>query len=127
MKIRCENNSIRFRLRKSELSQLRAGDSVRTEVFFQTGLGFSWELWIDTAAETARATGYGSHVAVALPLEMAMQWIDSEQVGIEFFQPIDRDQRLRVLIEKDFPCKDRPGEDKSDFFVELAAEKPALC
>lgn len=127
MKIRCENNSIRFRLRKSEIAQLRAGANVRTEVFFATGLGFSWEIWVDPSAENARADGYGSHVSVALPLETAAQWIDSEEVNLEFFQPIDREHRLHVLVEKDFPCKDRPSEDKADFFGELAVARPAAC
>jgi hypothetical protein len=34
---------------------------------------------------------------------------------------------VHVLVEKDFPCKDRPDEDKKDFFEELADQQAPLC
>lgn len=121
MKLRCEKNSLRFRLRKSEIEELKNAGSLRTEVYFSPGLGFSYEIWLDMSADVIRAMHYGSHIAIALPLELALGWINTEQVGIEFFQKIDKEQRLHILIEKDFPCKDRPDENKADFFIDLAS------
>lgn len=127
MKLRCERNSLRFRLRKSEIEELKNAGSLRTEVYFSPGLGFSYEIWLDLSAEEIRAIHYGSHISIALPLEIALDWIASDRVGIEHFQKIDRTQNLHVLIEKDFPCKDRPEENKADFFTDLAAQSPAVC
>lgn len=127
MKLRCEKNSLRFRLRKSEIEELKNAGSLRTAVYFSPGIGFSYEIWLDMSSDEIRATHYGSHISVALPLNFALDWINSERVGIEFFQKIDKEQRLHILIEKDFPCKDRPEENKVDFFIELAMESPASC
>jgi hypothetical protein len=44
---------------------------------------------------------------------------DTDEVGIYKLINIDADQVLDISIEKDFPCKDRPEEDKSDTFTEL--------
>ncbi len=127
MKLRCEKNSIRLRLRKSDLNRLQAEGSIRNEVSFAFGMSFSWELHLDQNAETVHAEGYGSHIKISLPLALATQWIDSQQVGIEHFQPIDRQNQLHILVEKDFPCKDRPEEDKADTFTELATQTAAAC
>ena len=61
-------------------------------------------------------------IQVTLPLSIAMPWMDSDQVGIEH----TLDSGLNILIEKDFPCKTRDDEDKSDTFQELV-EKNDTC
>ncbi len=55
--------------------------------------------------------------------------IDTDEVGIYGFLKLDNNKSTEIIIEKDFPCKDRPEEDKRDTFQELADknEKAKLC
>ena len=57
----------------------------------------------------ATATFENSNILVTLPTRAAMQWMESDEPGIEASTGT-----LRLLIEKDFQCLHReaaPGED----------------
>lgn len=127
MKIRCEQNSIRLRLRRSELVQLRAEKWLGTAVHFPDGKTFGWELMLDDTLKDMTATLHAGRVSITVPARTAAQWMDSGEIGMECFLPLGGGSALHILVEKDFPCKDRPGEDKSDFFTELSEEAPVKC
>ena len=56
-------------------------------------------------------------IIVEIPLAAARDWTESNLVGLENEQKIDEKQTLKILIEKDFACSDRPlDEDNSDTF-----------
>ena len=57
----------------------------------------------------------------------AQKWMSTDQVGIELENELDNGEHLHILIEKDFPCKDRTDEDKSDTFFEIADEQTDAC
>ena len=123
MKIRCETNSVRLRLRKSEIEALRKNHFLRTEVKFPGEVLFAWELRLDPESVDMNAGFSEGTLFIRLPFAAAFQWMDSEQVGM--VAP-DADG-LYLLVEKDFPCKDRPDEDKADYFQELADQQEPLC
>jgi len=127
MKIRCEQDSIRLRLRKSELGQLRNEHKLSTAVHLPGGKILTWELLLDEKTSDVNASFTNDTILVVLPLNVAKHWMDGETVGLEAFIPNGSAHQLHVLVEKDFPCKDRPEEDKIDFFTELAAIQPPLC
>lgn len=127
MKIRCEYNSIRLRLRKSEVAQLRAEKWIETTVHFPDGPVFAWELTLSSHKPEMAAQFDGGRISIAVPIEQAQAWMDTDAVSLEQFIPLSGGGSLHLLIEKDFPCKDRPEEDKADFFNELAAESPVTC
>ena len=62
-----------------------------------------------------------------IPHERAIHWIESNEVGIESVSKVSSSEALSVLVEKDFPCLDRPNEDKSDTFWELVPENEKSC
>ena len=66
-------------------------------------------------------------VCVSLPEPIAKSWIETNEVSLETEQALAQGTALHLLIEKDFPCKDRPDEDKSDTFQELASENNQVC
>jgi hypothetical protein len=66
-------------------------------------------------------------LVLTLPKKEALEWIITNKVGIESHINLSNDEQLHLLIEKDFPCLDRPEEDKSDTFWELAPETPDAC
>lgn len=127
MKIRCEQNSIRLRLRKSELVQLRAEQWLKSELHFPNGTVFAWELLLNEELADITADFSDGKLAIRIPASTAQNWMDTEQVGMECFLPLGDGHALHVLVEKDFPCKDRPEEDKTDFFNELAEGAPVNC
>jgi len=127
MKIRCDQHSIRLRLRKSELVQLRAEKWLETSVHFPGGQVFVWELALREHTPDIEAHFSEGRIRVQVPEAQALNWMDTETVAMECFLPTGGGPSLHILIEKDFPCKDRPDEDKSDFFTELAEDAPVKC
>ena len=121
MKLRCIQNSIRLRLRKSDINALATAGIIREEVWFPGGEGFTFSLAISNQNPKVSVHFETSDLRVLLPENMAKAWIDSNQVGIERYIDLPFNKsHLHVLIEKDFPCKDRVNEDKADTFTELA-------
>ncbi len=128
MKMRCVQNSIRLRLRKSEIEALRKGVTIMEEVGFPgetSSLSFSLNMADNTSG--IQATYIDHQIQITIPQNQATSWIDSNQVGLETFIPLQNAKQLQVLIEKDFPCKDRENEDKSDLFGDLAEEEVKAC
>jgi len=127
MKLRCTENSIRIRIKKSELAQLAKDKGVVEKIHFGNQIALSFALSIDESIQQVAATFLENHLVVSLPATIANKWINTNQVGIEVNNPISQEHQLHILIEKDFPCLDREEEDKSDTFWELAPETPDAC
>lgn len=117
MKIRIKDNSIRLRLMQTEVQQLRHRGEVSACTTFAERQIFSYHLRTDDALDAPNARLAGTTVTVTLPTAQAHRWADTDQVGIEHWQPNGTPDGLRLLIEKDFKClTDRPHEDESDAF-----------
>ena len=127
MKLRCTENSIRIRIRKSELDQLAQTKRVEEKVRFGNQVVLTFALSINETIQQVAATLLDNNLVVSLPKSAANEWINSNQVGIEVNKETGDDQNLHILIEKDFPCLDRENEDKSDTFWELASDTPDAC
>ena len=123
MKLRLEGNSIRLRVRKSDLTKLQTKGVITETLVFPNSLNFNYELRTDTNTETVDAQLSATAITVSIPLSMATNWLNSDVVGLEHTV----NNGLFILIEKDFPCTDRPWEDTSDTFFELVNEKEMLC
>jgi hypothetical protein len=116
MKLRMEGNSIRLRLKKSDIEKLKKEGIVGETVAFSDNLYFYYKLKTNQHDQEINATFVHSSVQITLPLPLATTWMDTDQVGIHF----TLDSGLTILIEKDFPCKTRDDENKEDTFQELA-------
>jgi len=127
MKLRCVHNSIRIRIRKSELQELDAEGIITETVSFGGSTMFAYTLAVDAMRDEVNAEYMDNLLAVHIPLVQAQRWITSNEVGIEVNKTLDNGENLHILIEKDFPCVDRVDEDKSDTFTELATKKPDVC
>ena len=126
MKLRCTENSIRLRLRKSDIAELATEGVITETIAFPCSNDLSFELRVAKVKKVEAKFANGV-IVVNLPQETGMNWINSNQVGIETEQPLAENAALYILIEKDFPCKDRPEENKADTFEELASEEGAAC
>ena len=126
MKLRFERDALRYRLRKSDLEQLNHSGFVTNKVSFPSGT-LHYELRVSDVPETT-ANINDNFISVQVPLGIATEWINTEEVGIYHRMHIG-DEILDITIEKDFPCKDRPEEDRTDTFSELAEKhgKDEVC
>jgi hypothetical protein len=108
MKLRMHDNSLRLRLSQSDVTRLHDTGKVEEVVVFEPGNELVYA--IETGAlHEATATFDHAKIRVTLPTRAAMQWMESDQTGIEASTGT-----LRLLIEKDFQCLHRaaaPGED----------------
>ena len=128
MKLRTTNNSIRIRIRKSELALLKNDSKIEEVIYFPNDVQFAFALAVAKEVEEISVSLNQNTLTILIPHNIAIGWINTNQVGIEYNLPISIDKNLHVLIEKDFPCLDRSNEDKSDTFWELApTETPEKC
>ncbi|MEP6846539.1 MAG: hypothetical protein ABI861_11065 [Panacibacter sp.] len=127
MKLRFENKSIRFRIRKSELQQLKEHGFIKEEVSFPNAV-LSYELRVTDIPEITPVFS-DNKIAIHIPVIKANHWMDTEEVGMYKLIDLDEDEVPDIIIEKDFPCKDRLHEDKSDTFTDLVdkAAKGKTC
>jgi len=127
MKLRTTHNSIRIRVRKSEIAVLHEQRRIEERIGFPGGAQFSFVLEIrpQTTPILVHLKPYQLVMTISEP--SAQEWINSNQVSVEDHIPFNGDESLHVLLEKDFPCLDRPKEDQSDTFWELAPDTPGPC
>jgi hypothetical protein len=121
MKIRFEKNSLRLRVRKSDVAELKQQGFI-TESVEMPGNVLTYELRISDVTEP-QALFKDNAVVTTIPRDIATEWLNTDEVGIYHMIPLGNNRTLELVIEKDFPCKDRPEEDRSDTFTELANEQ----
>lgn len=127
MKLRCTTNSIRMRLRRSEVRQLLDRGHMEDVVSFTPDKRFSFSIHLDQQTEQVRASREKDQIRLIIPWHLGRQWAQSDMVGISAEQPIGDGKVLQLLVEKDFPCMTRPDEDKADFFGDLQSQEPTVC
>jgi hypothetical protein len=125
MKLRFDKNSVRFRVRKSDLKVLSAQGFVKESVRFGVRTTFSYQLSIDENSDNLVASLSKNTLSVILPKKLAAQWANSNEVGIEYHFSTTATTTLLILIEKDFPCEHKE-DNMEDTFFELA-EKKEIC
>jgi len=117
MKLRLQSNSIRFRLKRSEVEQLATTHRIEEAIVTGSGLGNTFRYVLeasqDVAVPQAQLEPYG--VRVQLPVEAVARWASGPDVGIEADVPAG-DQQLHILIEKDFACLTASEEENTDTF-----------
>lgn len=114
--MRIQNNSIRLRLTRPEVDQVRRDGSVRAAIAFPGGARLDYAVESsDSALPEARFDG--AAIVVRVPRPLLRQWAESEEVSISGAQPLEDGDELSILVEKDFAClTPREGEDESEMF-----------
>jgi hypothetical protein len=115
MKIRIEDNSVRMRLRKSEVSKLAEQGRLCATTAFPEQL-FEYCLVADADIRDLEASFSKGKITVRLPEIWVRDWPDSPRVGFEASFDTG-DSGLHILIEKDFVCLDRDPKTQKDQFA----------
>ena len=118
MKLRIQDNSLRFRLTRSEVDALSRGGTVSATVGFPGGTALEYSLETSTMTGQPRAHFSSDRLVVQIPQAQARQWAATDEVSITAAQPLDDGEHsLSILVEKDFAClTPREGEDEADLF-----------
>ena len=117
MKLRFRENSIRLRLLQSEVKALRASGSIAEKITFGSSSDLVYRLRISDESKTISADFHGDEIVVEIPSDVAFDWIDTGKVGLEIEQETGNGKPLKILIERDFVCVERPADaDNADAF-----------
>lgn len=117
MKLRLKNNSIRLRLTQGEVTQFGQTGRVDEMIQFSGTRYFYYVLAKDAQVTELQAKFENETVIVLVPSDLADQWVNSSDVGIENDWDTASGITLKILVEKDFAClTERAGEDDTDAF-----------
>ena len=115
MKLRIHGSSLRLRVSRSDLENLKTAGYVEDALRFSANSALIYRLELAERADV-KARFTESLIVVELPNSLAAPWYAEDQVSISAQQGAAPDP-LDILIEKDFTCLvPRPGEDQADFF-----------
>jgi len=115
MKIRIEDNSVRMRLRRSEVSKLSEDGRLCATTSFPEQ-SFEYCLQADPEIDDLQASFSGGKITVRLPEPWLQTWPDSSRIGFESSFKVGASS-LHILVEKDFVCLDRDPETQKDQFA----------
>lgn len=112
MKVRILGNSIRFRLKRPEVSQFEKTGKVTEVVEFgpEDSDQLRFILEVHTGAGLA-VTFHSNTTTVKVPVATAQEWIQTELVGFDGKVDTAKGRTISVLVEKDFVCIDGNEKD----------------
>jgi hypothetical protein len=118
MKLRIKGNSVRVRLDRRDLEGLIAHGRIEDAVRFGQGQAFRYTVEVGSAPrERPRVCYDAGRLLMRINPVDAESWLAGDRVGFDHDQAVDGGV-LRVILEKDFACIDRPaGEEADDAFA----------
>ncbi|NOR36414.1 MAG: hypothetical protein GQ577_06665, partial [Woeseiaceae bacterium] len=118
MKLRIRENSVRLRLKRSEVDQIASGKSIVEETHFPDSV-LTYRLDVSDDGRFSTSFNEGN-LAIRVPLSELAQWAETDQVSMVAEQALANSGTLSLLIEKDFSClapgHHRPDEDDVDTY-----------
>jgi len=112
MKIRIKGNSLRYRLTRSDVDIFASKGLVHEKINFG-GAALHYDLRSSTGQQLSAAY-HDSHITIFFPAAWIKEWISSDKTGYEYTLPLDGNETLQLLVEKDFTCMDNTTEDQTD-------------
>ncbi len=112
MKIRIKDNSVRFRLTKSEVAQLCQTQSIKAQTDFMSNT-FYYEIIASNTVNNLSIDFVDNKITLLFPRQEADIWQASERITYEFIST-EKQGPFKILLEKDFACLDHSTEDQSD-------------
>ena len=117
MKIRIHGNSIRFRLKQTEVKHFREGGEIKEKISFgilpEDKLSFILKACTSGSFKITLETNI---VLLQVPAIMCAEWTNTDLVGFEEDVTTGKGETIRVLVEKDFKCLDGSDVDNEDAY-----------
>jgi len=110
MKLRFRQNSLRLRLNRREVEDLRSGGTLTEQVQFpgDTQLAYVLE---GATSRLPTVEFRGGMIRVAVPASEVSIWAKTEAMGMYYELPANGSS-LKVAIEKDLECIDDPQDER---------------
>ncbi|WP_263355200.1 DUF7009 family protein [Acidicapsa acidisoli] len=118
MKLRIKGNSLRFRLRQTELAALVDAGHIEETVY----LGSEPNARMTYALEHQPSLGcttlryHAPELTIVLATENVRAWAETKEVGIYAMIDLGAHGSLEVAVEKDYACLDLSDGDNIDTF-----------
>lgn len=120
MKLRIRGNSIRLRLLRGEVAKFGEKGTVEETINFGTAR-LTYVLQNSADADDIAAQFDGNEIVVKIPAATAREWTQTDLISLTGEQKIADGESLKILVEKDFVCLDRPDdEDNKDAYPNLS-------
>jgi hypothetical protein len=113
MKIRIKDNSVRFRLSKSEVKQLCETQSIVKQTEFVNTV-FHYKICVTENTEILSADFTNNCITLFFPKSKADTWFIDDIITHQNNMQLPNGNQLFLLLEKDFVCLDHTHEDQSD-------------
>jgi hypothetical protein len=112
MKIRIKDNSVRFRLTKSEVKKLCTENYIEAKTEFNSAT-LIYAISVQNI-ERLDADFESNKITLVFPAKDASNWYSNELITHEHSIQLNNGNMLKLLLEKDFVCLDHTTEDQSD-------------
>ena len=116
MKIRISGNSIRLRLSKTDVAQLKQYQHVSDKTIISGQEIFRYTLRSSSSIEKTRVTFQQGEILISIPQAQANIITDTDQIGVEELIENGTVEKLLLLIEKDLKCLDGNRGEQSDMY-----------
>ena len=114
MKLRIRGNSVRLRLDRKDLGELLQAGRVDDSVRFGPGQTFTYSIVMGSAeSDRPRIDYIAGNLIITINHDDIRAWHGSDRVGFDHQQPVEGGA-VRVMVEKDFACLDRPAGEEPD-------------
>ena len=116
MKIRIKGNSIRLRLTKTDVQNLKKNNFVEETTTIGNRQVFKYALVIDTNIPQISASFNESKITIYLSKSEAEIITNTDEITVKGSQKNSTEKDLFLLVEKDLECLDSTSEDQSDMY-----------
>ena len=113
MKIRIKDNSVRYRLTKSEVKKLCEEGFISCKTEFNS-LTLTYQIQVKENINNLFADFIDNTITLFFPSSEAKDWNTSDRITYENSITLNNGNSLKLLLEKDFICLDHTHEDQSD-------------
>lgn len=118
MKVRISGNSIRFRLKQSEVKQFHETGEIEEEIIFGSEATEKLSFFLKKGDGSNFELSYMQNlVTVNVPLLICDEWTQTTLVGFEEIINTGKGEIIKVLVEKDFACLDGSDVENEDAFT----------
>ncbi len=114
MKLRIHENSIRLRLKPSEVETFRQDGKVEDTLWFGAGIYLAYGLRASSKTDVLETAFSENRLRIFVPESWVEPWVDSDREGFEGVQPLDGGGMIRIIVEKDYKCLHRPSTQADD-------------
>lgn len=117
MKVRISGNSIRFRLKQSEVKHFQQNGKI-TEVTTFGGAPTDKLTFVlaEVDAPEFQVSYEACTISIMVPRLICTEWTETQLVGFEKLIGTGKGEMIKILVEKDFACLDGSDVDNEDAF-----------